>query len=94
MICVRFKHSPVFRIGGDEFAAILEGSDYENRMNLLETFEAEIDENQREGRVVVSSGLDIYDSKKDSRFNDVFERADRKMYERKQVLKQMESAMA
>ena len=94
MICVRFKHSPVFRIGGDEFAAILEGSDYENRMNLLETFEAEIDQNQREGRVVVSSGLDIYDSKKDSRFNDVFERADRKMYERKQVLKQMESAMA
>ena len=31
MICEAFKHSPVFRIGGDEFVAVLQGPDYTNR---------------------------------------------------------------
>ena len=30
LICNIFKHSPVFRIGGDEFVAILTGDDYDN----------------------------------------------------------------
>ena len=30
IICDIFKHSPVFRIGGDEFSAILSGQDFEN----------------------------------------------------------------
>ena len=34
LICDIFKHSPVFRIGGDEFVAVLTGDDYENRFNL------------------------------------------------------------
>ena len=35
LICKVFDHSPVYRIGGDEFAAILEGSDYEDREELI-----------------------------------------------------------
>ncbi|MBQ5423407.1 MAG: GGDEF domain-containing protein, partial [Clostridiales bacterium] len=31
LICDVYKHSPVFRIGGDEFVVILKGTDYENR---------------------------------------------------------------
>ena len=31
LICRVFQHSPVFRIGGDEFAVILQNDDYENR---------------------------------------------------------------
>ena len=35
ILCDAFSHSPVFRIGGDEFAVILKGRDYENRQALL-----------------------------------------------------------
>ena len=30
LICDVFKHSPVFRVGGDEFVVVAQGSDYEN----------------------------------------------------------------
>ena len=43
ILCDVFCHSPVFRIGGDEFAVILKGRDYHNRNDLMkeikETFE-------------------------------------------------------
>lgn len=42
-ICQRFKYSPVFRIGGDEFVVILEGIDYEDREEILKGFEEDID---------------------------------------------------
>ena len=35
VICETFKHSPVHRVGGDEFVAILEGQDFENREALF-----------------------------------------------------------
>ena len=88
LICGKFCHSPVFRIGGDEFVVLLEGSDYVNRKSLLESFDSVIDENQRQGRVVVSTGIDIFEPGKDSCYSDVFERADKKMYERKCRLKE------
>lgn len=34
-----FENSPVYRIGGDEFAVILEGGDYGNREKLLTAFD-------------------------------------------------------
>jgi diguanylate cyclase (GGDEF)-like protein len=87
LICTQFDHSPVFRIGGDEFVAILKGSDYEKREELEGSFRKSIDENQRNGHVVVSSGLAVYQPDNDESFNDVFKRADQLMYERKQALK-------
>ena len=36
MICDAFKHSPVFRIGGDEFVVLLQGTDYENRRQIYD----------------------------------------------------------
>ena len=87
LICTQFDHSPVFRIGGDEFVAILKGSDYEKREELEGSFRKTIDENQRNGHVVVSSGLAVYQPDNDESFNDVFKRADQLMYERKQALK-------
>ena len=48
LICKVFQHSPVYRIGGDEFASILEGGDYENREELLRVFDQRIEENSRE----------------------------------------------
>ncbi len=87
LICHQFRHSPVFRIGGDEFVAILRGGDYEIREQLEIEFREKIDDNQKNGSVVVSSGLAVYIPGQDSNYNDVFKRADELMYERKQALK-------
>ncbi len=90
MICRKFKHSPVFRIGGDEFVALLEGEDYENRKRLLAEFEDQAEENIRSGGVVVASGLAVFRPGHDNSYRRVFERADGRMYDRKGALKAME----
>lgn len=87
LICDTFGHSPVYRIGGDEFAVILEGKDYRDRDELIRAFNAVIEENLAEDAVVVSTGIDVYDIEIDTDFSTVFERADKKMYERKRYLK-------
>ena len=35
LICEVFKHSPVYRMGGDEFIVVLSGEDYKNRDSLM-----------------------------------------------------------
>ena len=87
MISKIFPNSPLYRIGGDEFVAVLEGHDYTDRNRLIDTFEEEVERNQREGRVVISSGLGVFKPYDDKCYNDVFVRADRMMYERKGYLK-------
>ena len=42
LICDVFKHSPVYRIGGDEFTVILTGTDYENGIELLQAFDRQV----------------------------------------------------
>ena len=87
MICDIFKHSPVFRIGGDEFVAILTKDDYHYRDALLSHFNEIVDKNQIVGGPVIAAGISLYDSEKDTRFDDVFTRADSIMYTRKRELK-------
>ena len=93
LICDVFKHSPVFRIGGDEFAAILEGQDYADRAHLIEVFNAQVEENLRTGSAVVAMGLSEFSAAEDSSFRRVFNRADEAMYERKQQLKEMSATI-
>ena len=90
MICRQFKHSPVFRIGGDEFVAFLEGEDYRNRKTLLAEFEDQVESNLRLGEVTVASGMAVFRRGHDNSFRRVFERADQRMYDRKGLLKSME----
>ena len=87
LICKCFSHSPVFRIGGDEFAVLLEGDDYHNRHTLIYDLENLVENNLASGNVVVSTGLDTFSPDSDPDFSAVFERADKKMYERKRYLK-------
>lgn len=88
-ICVCFAHSPVFRVGGDEFVAILQGEDYARRDELLERFETQMWENAREGRTVVAFGSSLYNPVQDKTIKDVFARADDNMYHRKTMLKHL-----
>ena len=93
LICNIFKHSPVFRIGGDEFMAILEGPDYVNRSDLMAAFDRQIEENLHQGQVVVSAGLAEFDPDQDDTYSAVFQRADERMYERKRFLKEHGSTL-
>ncbi|MBQ8700510.1 MAG: GGDEF domain-containing protein, partial [Acidaminococcaceae bacterium] len=89
LICGAFKRSPVFRIGGDEFAVILKGYDYEQRDAILAGLERQVEENILLKKVIVSTGLADYRPGRDRKVKDIFERADALMYARKRKLKQM-----
>ncbi len=86
LICDLYKHSPVYRIGGDEFVVFLEGTDYEQRSELLESLDSRMVENNKTGGVVIAAGMAEYQPG-DSHLFDVFSRADSLMYERKKQLK-------
>ena len=88
LLCGIFTHSPVFRIGGDEFAVFLRGDDYTNRDELMGKLKKRVLGNKSAGfGPVIASGMAEYDKDKDVEFSDVFERADSRMYEDKQKLK-------
>jgi len=89
LICDYFKRSPVFRIGGDEFAIILQGQDYENRHTILAALNEQIERNLGTNKVVASLGMAHYRRNEDNTFHAVFTRADGRMYERKKQLKSM-----
>ncbi len=87
LVCKTFQHSPVYRIGGDEFAAVLTGQDYEHRRELKESFRALNAARRAPEEAVVACGMADYVPGRDTRFQDVFERADADMYENKKFLK-------
>lgn len=89
LICRIFHHSPVFRVGGDEFAVILKGQDFANRSRLLASMRRRVEENVRIGEgPVVASGLAEYQPFEDHSVEDVFNRADTQMYKDKARLKE------
>ena len=93
IICGVFAHSPVFRIGGDEFVAVLQNGDFDNRENLMKTFDnraSEINTFARNpwDRISLAKGLAVYDPSLDADVDDVLHRADEKMYADKKRMKQ------
>ena len=87
-----FKTSAVFRIGGDEFAVILKGHDYENYRNLLTTLDEACSEdyiNVCENRIplALARGVSLYNSEIDRVYEDVFAKADHAMYLNKEESK-------
>ncbi len=89
-ICRVYAHSPVFRIGGDEFVAILEGEDYNNRMELQSYFERELEKSKLEVppycAIQVAYGMGEH-SEENSDYDMVFRCADHRMYEKKRKMK-------
>ncbi|MBR6186268.1 MAG: EAL domain-containing protein [Clostridia bacterium] len=89
LVCRIFHHSPVFRIGGDEFVVVLRGQDYENRANLISSLRRQVEENIRLGEgPVVASGMAELQHLEDHSAEDVFNRADSMMYADKTRLKE------
>ncbi|MBO7078448.1 MAG: diguanylate cyclase [Bacilli bacterium] len=86
IICDIFKHSPVYRIGGDEFASVVEGRDYENIETLTERIKESNLENLKDDGVVIACGYAKYLD--DKNVAEVFNRADNRMYENKKWLKE------
>ncbi len=91
-ICHTFQHSPVFRIGGDEFVVILEGEDYVNRKYLLQVFDDTLSETfiqVYDGKLQVSiaRGIAEYKSGTGMHYLDVFQSADKAMYQNKMAMK-------
>ena len=72
-ICGVFSHSPVFRIGGDEFAVILSGDDYFRRKKLVEEITA-VPADRSGIRIgeTISAGMAEYDPKRHTCLLNVF----------------------
>lgn len=92
LICHTFKHSSVFRIGGDEFLAILMNEDLLNWHELLSDINTRI--KSLEGQFIpevekvnFACGITEYDPKKDKTVQDVVKRADTIMYKNKMAMK-------
>ncbi len=93
LVCTVFEHSPVFRIGGDEFVIILENRDYNNIELLVQDFNDSLKEMAADinaeiwERISASLGYALYDPARDKSVSDVLKRADHAMYERKAEMK-------
>lgn len=92
-----FKRSPVFRIGGDEFMAVLQYRDLENCEELLKQLDTICANTfiQETGNAPISiaSGFAIFDREQDKSLSDVFKRADKAMYENKRKNKEGSSSV-
>ena len=92
-VCMVFSHSPVFRIGGDEFIVVLQGRDYHSVEALIKEFRAVLDGFAKDPslppweKVSAAIGYALYDKETDSCIEDVFKRADEAMYECKTRMK-------
>ena len=93
VICSVFEHSPVFRIGGDEFAVILRGQDYDNCAALVEKFEETIRQMAADDtlkpweKVSAAIGTAFYNESTDTGLDSLFRRADSEMYAGKKNMK-------
>ena len=94
LICAIFAHSPVYRIGGDEFAVLLRNRDYQCADELINIFNSKIDELWEDQdlplyeRISAAIGYSKYDPSKHTSAEDVFKEADHNMYIRKWEMKQ------
>ncbi|SCX85977.1 GGDEF domain-containing protein [Butyrivibrio sp. INlla14] len=85
LICRAFKHSPIFRVGGDEFVALIQGEDIDNADKIMQQFREDNGKRNESGEIVIASGLAYYEGEKEVSI--VFDKADADMYLDKQKLK-------
>ena len=91
ILCKAFPLSTVFRIGGDEFAVLPTGLDYariDEKLDALKTMledQRNISDNYL-ARISLAFGYAVFERGKDTTYQEVFERADKIMYEEKKKI--------
>ena len=89
IVCEIYEHSPVFRIGGDEFVVVLENRDYENRNELFNQMQKSFEESKADEsrdpwlRYSAAFGMEVYSNKPGVDVESVFKAADKIMYDNK-----------
>ena len=83
----------LYRIGGDEFVAVLEGNAQSGAEERMRTFREEVRKKQEDEtlqpweKVSAAIGIAVYDKEKDQSSDDVLKRADQAMYAAKVAMK-------
>ena len=88
LIAYVFSADCTYRIGGDEFAVIVENKTAEEMESSIKTLEKDIEDYNKSVKnkgfeVSLSCGYSTFDFKTDTSFKEVFIRADKIMYEKK-----------
>lgn len=90
-MCEIYKHSPVFRIGGDEFIIVLAGEDYDSRdihmANIRQRIEDASSNTDPTQKISFAIGMAEFDPSKDTKIADTAKRADAFMYLDKATMK-------
>jgi len=87
VVCDVFKHSAVYRIGGDEFTVVIDGDDYKDKekkfRELIDAFNTIYEDKSKKPweRLSASCGIATYEFGDSP--EDVVDRADKKMYKYK-----------
>lgn len=93
LICDVYDHSPVYRVGGDEFVVVLQGQDYRMRDALLSRIRGTFSQYLGAGglepwqRLSAAVGMGVYAP--GDTLEAVFNRADQEMYEEKKRIKSL-----
>lgn len=92
-VCRVFEHSPVFKVGGDEFIVILKGDDLKNSQNLVSEFKDKLRELSKNKsvkpweKVSAAIGVAYYEKDRDLSVDDLAERAANEMLRDKAEMK-------
>ena len=94
-ICRTFSHSPVFRIGGDEFCTIVEQAKEDEILKSLSKFKKRQKQKRDKKlpvKLSVACGYAFYDEKTDADIEETRKRADVHLYNDKKKMKSKSSS--
>lgn len=92
IVCHVFEHSPVFKVGGDEFIIVLKGEDLRNSKKLVAELKDRLNKLSEDKalnpweRVSAAIGVAYYEKDRDLSIEDLAERAVKEMHRNKDFL--------